>query len=143
MDPIRKQTPYPNRSFASADTSDLLVITDREMINKMPIQDGMKILDVGAGSGRDLVLILDQFPSCICMGIDLVPRNNAPYSIDAGNSMSLPYSNQAFDIAYANGLFGDLLDAEVALTLLEMKRVAKQVYYTEIYDDLSIGFFIG
>lgn len=71
------------------------------------------ILDVGCGTGALLELILEHLPDAKCAGLDLSPNmvqraqdklgNRA--NILLGDSQSLPFSNESFDVVVCNDSF--------------------------------------
>lgn len=97
------------------------------LFEKAGLDSAKRGLEVGCGTGA----ILSELPAHISLhGLDIDAaaldqcRVHAPGALLAqGNALSLPYSNQIFDIVYCHFLLlwvGDPLQA-----LLEMKSVAK------------------
>lgn len=139
MKPIRKDTPI-ERADVGAMVPDECIKSDKEIWKKLPIKPGMWVLDVGACTGRDLRNIAAAYPGVNCLGIDRYPLSK---DVIEGDALSLPFEDKLFDIAYANGVFGDMDDSEIKQTLSEMNRVAHQVFYTEVYEDFSTSFHDG
>ena len=106
--------------------------TARDMVSELDISAYAKILDVGAGNGRDLNWIHDRRPFTTCIGVD----KNWPGWVCA-DATQLPFFDKTFDIAYANSVFCEMTEDEAKSCLAEMKRVAHRVYYSEIYEDGS------
>ena len=97
------------------------------LFKKAELDTASRVLEVGCGTGA----ILSELPNGISLhGLDIDRAAldqchvHAPaVSLVQGNALSLPYSDQEFDIVYCHFLLlwvGDPLQA-----LLEMKRVAK------------------
>lgn len=121
------------------------ILTDRELINKMAIKDGMKVLDVGSGTGRDVKSLLKKYPNCKVSVLDnkqgLLDRVEGATTKVLSDAIQLPFPDNYFDVAYANSVFCEMKQEDVDLALKEMQRVAKKVYYTEVYEDFSVKMF--
>ena len=71
------------------------------------------ILDVGCGTGALLELILERLPNVKCAGLDLSPnmvqcaqtKLGERAHILLGDSQSLPFSNESFDVVVCNDSF--------------------------------------
>lgn len=94
---------------------------------------GSQMLEVGSGTSNCMSLLREYGYTCV--GIDrseLAVRlaERANHSIVRADAAFLPFKDQTFDMAYAQGLFEHLLDVEIRSIVLEMKRVAKRVAFT-------------
>lgn len=121
--------------------SDDNIISDYGFIYRIPVANGMKVLDVGCGTGRDLRCILRNYPNCECVGIDqfnLIPPDERPeIKLVQSDVTKLPFEDNYFDVVYANSVFDEMTDEQVNAVLSEMKRVGKDVWYTELNDDFK------
>lgn len=97
------------------------------LFNKAKLDDANRVLEVGCGTGAILSELSHHIPF---HGLDLDPavlaecRIHAPAaSLIQGNALSLPYSNESFEIVYCHFLLLWVRDPLQAL--LEMKRVTK------------------
>ena len=84
--------------------------------------DGMKVLEVGAGTGRDTDLLADR--GCWACALDYSEESldlmhgsfKHPVAIVCGDALSLPFATDSFDIVFHQGLLehfrnpGDLID---------------------------------
>jgi ubiquinone/menaquinone biosynthesis C-methylase UbiE len=101
------------------------------LFKKAGLDHASRVLEVGCGTGA----ILSELPNHITLhGLDLdlaalaQCRIHAPtVSLIRGNALSLPYSNETFDIVYCHFLLLWVHDPLQAL--IEMKRVTKSGGY--------------
>lgn len=106
-----------------------------QIIDILPIQDGMRILDLGVGSGYLSFPIAKQYPTCQIVGLDIVEKalqtnqkraeeeqlNNISFVNYDG--MNFPFENNSFDLVitrYALHHFPN-----IKFSLSEVKRVLK------------------
>jgi len=97
------------------------------LFNQAKLNDASRMLEVGCGTGA----ILSELPEHIALhGLDLNPAALAECKVNApavalirGNALTLPYSDQSFDIVYCHFLL--LWVKNPLQALLEMKRVTK------------------
>jgi len=97
------------------------------LFNKAKLDNSHRVLEVGCGTGA----ILSELPKHISLhGLDIDPAALAECRIHApaallihGNALTLPYSNETFDIVYCHFLLLWVQDPLQALH--EMKRVTK------------------
>lgn len=111
--------------------------SDISFVGKLPIKDGMRILDVGCFKGRDLRWIAKNFPNCDLYGIDKYQecidyciREQADINVKWAvcDATDLPFSGKIFDIVFSNGVLNDVEEKEAKAILKEMNRIGKQVY---------------
>lgn len=96
--------------------------------------DGLRILDIGCGSGEMLVDLARYggTPSLMC-GIDLLDertsrawQRNQQFAIATGNAAALPYDGSSFDLVLQFTLMSSVLDAGVrAQIAVEALRVLR------------------
>ena len=108
--------------------------TLRQVLRRLDLGEGTRILDVGCGSGGDLQRIAVDFshlrPSL--HGIDLLPdrieraRQVLPpeAALRVGRAEALPYPDRQFDVVLASTVFSSILDDGLAREMArEMARV--------------------
>ena len=87
---------------------------------------GMKILDIGAGTGEDLD-VLNNFGSCYVLDINLEALEQVPENLcidkKCGDANNLPYESEFFDLVVAFDVFEHIDNDYKALD--EIKRVLK------------------
>jgi len=116
----------------------------REALHAADIRDGVRVLDVGCGSGGDLQRIAEEF-SCLhpsLHGVDLLPdrieraRQALPgATLQAGSAERLDYPDKGFDIVIASTVFSSILDQQVAQNVAnEMVRVVADGGVIVCYD---------
>ncbi len=97
--------------------------------------DGMKVLDVGCGTGEFVAYLAATVKDCEFVGIDLdevLLQSASQRPEKQGNSLrfqkadalSLPFEEQNFDLVVSHTFFTNIEDPETAMS--EMKRVAKK-----------------
>jgi len=97
------------------------------LFNQAKLDEASRVLEVGCGTGA----ILSELPNHIALhGLDIDPTALAECQVHApaaalihGNALTLPYSNETFDIVYYHFLLLWVRDPLQAL--YEMKRVVK------------------
>ena len=101
------------------------------------LEDGDRVLDVGAGDGRISRQIFDQRPSVSIDGIDVLLQKDSFMPVRQFDGSRIPYENNSFDVV----LFVDVLHhTDNAVTLLrEARRVATRAIV--IKDHTCDGFF--
>ena len=96
-----------------------------------PVGPGDSVLDVGCGTGTQLMAYADE--GAMCHGIDLSPamldvarrKLGDRADLTVGDATSMPYADDEFDLSVAS-LFLHELPPEVAMSVLtEMARVTK------------------
>lgn len=106
--------------------------TLRKIALKMfPPQNGLKVLEVGCGTGTNLLLY--QQKGCNAAGIDLSPnmlkvarRKLGPSAdIRLGDAADMPFANQQFDLAIAMLTLHEMPPAIRGTVLSEIKRTLK------------------
>lgn len=110
--------------------------TRQLMVELLALKPGMKVLEVGAGTGKDSALIVERIsPGGHAVLSDLSPNmlklarqklNNEQVDIDffIGNASYLPFQDGTFDAVFHFG--GINTFAEVARAFEEMTRVTKK-----------------
>ncbi len=96
-----------------------------------PVSPGMKVLDVGCGTGAQLELYKDQ--KCDIYGIDASPSMLAKAKERLGNSAQLfvtaaekiPFSDNHFDLIIASFVLHEMSIFTRALVMKEMNRLVK------------------
>lgn len=101
------------------------------------LEDGDRVLDVGAGDGRISQLIFDQKPSVSIEGIDVLLQKDSFMPVRQFDGSRIPYEDNSFDVV----VFVDVLHhTDNGVTLLrEARRVAKRAIV--IKDHTCDGFF--
>lgn len=116
------------------------------ILSQLGDNKGVKILDVGCGSGLVLKRAFDLGYSDL-LGADLVPKSVFPeIHIKQANIEHLPFEDKQYDIVICNHTLEHVLDLPKAIS--ELKRVAKKMiitvpkqrYYNYTFD-LHIHFF--
>jgi O-methyltransferase/aklanonic acid methyltransferase len=107
----------------------------RRMLPRLRIRRGAAILDVGSGTGLNLIEAARWFaPARLLCGIDIAPgmvavaqekanRLGIPAQFTVGDAEQLPYPNQLFDVVICNSVFHWFHDRPKAMR--EMARVLK------------------
>lgn len=112
---------------------------DVEWVRTLPIEDGMKVLDVGCFKGRDIRQLWADFPNCQLTGVDRYqPAVDycREHHADTGATFihaegtKLPFKDKEFDVVFENGMIADQDNPEtIKFIKAEMERVGKAVYY--------------
>jgi colanic acid biosynthesis glycosyl transferase WcaI len=105
----------------------------REAFSRAEIHDGVRVLDVGCGSGGDLQRIAEEFAGLhpALRGVDLLPdriehaRQSLPGAVfQVGSADRLDYQDKSFDIVIASTMFSSIHDERLAQAAAgEMTRV--------------------
>lgn len=110
---------------------------------------GLRLLDVGSGTGRFLTFVLDNWPRMRCTALDL----SAPYLARARTALApwsraaavlapaerLPFADASQDIVTAVFLLHELPAAVRVQTAAEMARVLKPGGLLVLLDSLQLG----
>lgn len=99
-------------------------------LRQFPTGPGMRVLDVGCGTGAHLAAFADTGASC--WGVDLSPgmlevaRDRLPKSVDLrlGDATDLPFDDGFFDTVFTSLFLHELDPATRSAVLAEMGRVA-------------------
>jgi len=104
---------------------------EAEIVKAAGLADGMRIVDLGCGSGR-LACALHRSSSVFYVGIDIIQalldyaKTKAPgYLFLMNRGLSIPQADQTVDMVSAFSLFTHLLHAETYVYLQECVRVLK------------------
>jgi ubiquinone/menaquinone biosynthesis C-methylase UbiE len=108
----------------------------REFLERADLRSGMRVLDIGCGTGSLAVLIKRLHPNVEVVGLDPDPnalaraqrkaeRAGVPIQLDQGFSDKLPYPNASFDRVLSTLMFHHVPRAEREPTLREVARVLK------------------
>jgi glycosyltransferase involved in cell wall biosynthesis/ubiquinone/menaquinone biosynthesis C-methylase UbiE len=105
----------------------------REAFRGSEIHDGVRVLDVGCGSGGDLQRIAEEFAGLhpALHGVDLLPdgieraRQSLPGAVfQVGSADRLDYKDKSFDIVIASTVFSSIRDDRLVQAVAsEMTRV--------------------
>ena len=106
----------------------------RVLIDQAQLQPGLRVLDVGCGTGSLLLQIRESLPQVDLTGIDPDPkalararrkaeRRGAPIRFDQGFADSLPYPDAAFERVLSSMMFHHVESDEKAKMLREVHRV--------------------
>ena len=107
--------------------------TIRRSLIKSRLAAGASILDIGCGTGRDLLRMNSEFSRMrlSLYGIDLLPerieraRRDLPgATLSVGSADHLPYVNETFAVVMASMVFSSILQNDVRVNIAnEIKRV--------------------
>jgi ubiquinone/menaquinone biosynthesis C-methylase UbiE len=120
----------------------LVRVTTREgtfkdtLIEQAGIEAGMRVLDVGSGTGTLAIRIKERCPGALVGGLDGDPemlgrarakaeRAGVSVEFSEGLSYELPYEDESFDRVVSSLLFHHLLPADKVRTLAEIRRVLR------------------
>jgi ubiquinone/menaquinone biosynthesis C-methylase UbiE len=106
------------------------------LIEQAEIKGGLRVLDIGCGTGSMAILIKRMHPDAEVVGIDPDPSalsvckrktNRAGLSIefDRGFADHMPYGDASFDRVFSSFMFHHLAADEKTATLGEIRRVLK------------------
>lgn len=105
--------------------------TLRDLVSRMPVEKGARVLDVGTGTGVMVPLLLERVGETgEIVGLDFSPKmleaargKGFPPNVQfvEANVVELPYPDSSFDLVVCNALLPHLPDK--ARTLSEMNRV--------------------
>lgn len=108
----------------------------RRMVDLLELEPGMRVLEIGAGTGSDSVHILERIgPDGELFAQDIsapmlelarekLDGSGALLDFHAGNASYLPFADDSFDAAYHFGALNFFSDKERALA--EMTRVTRE-----------------
>jgi len=94
---------------------------------------GLRVLDIGAGGGKEAVWLFSQGVKEICcldisydfLSLAKKRLRNKPVSFVVANAEKLPFTNNSFDLAFFMGTLHHIVDHQKALA--EVARVAKRI----------------
>ena len=126
-DPYRKSAAHYDR-FVGPLTNALR----HRGVNMYPPKRGMKVLEVGCGTGSNLMLYRQA--GCSVYGIDLSPsmlevaytKLGEGADLQLGDASSMPYQKNFFDLVIAMFLLHDMPSEIRPAVMREMIRVTKQ-----------------
>lgn len=106
------------------------------LIDQAALSPGLRILDVGCGTGTLAVLIKSTHPDVSLVGIDPDPdalerarhkaeREKASIQFDRGFADGLPYPDRSFDRVFSSFMYHHLPSEEKPKTLVEIRRVLR------------------
>lgn len=108
----------------------------RALIDQAGLTSGVRILDVGCGTGTMAVLIKRLHPDVSVVGLDPDPkalarakhkaeREKLSIPFDRGFSDTLPYPDHSFDRVFSSLMYHHLPSQEKSKTLAEVRRVLR------------------
>ena len=108
----------------------------KTLIDQAMLSPGLRILDVGCGTGTMLVLIkrlhpdvsvvgLDPDPDALARGKHKAAREKLSIQFDRGFSDELPYADHSFDRVFSSLMYHHLPSHEKPTTLAEIRRVIR------------------
>lgn len=105
-----------------------------EQLRKVLALPGRRILEIGAGTGRDSfslvsegakVTQLDYAENSLRLLKRLAQRDNIPVTIVGGDTFALPFPDNTFDVVFHQGLLEHFQKPEAARLIRENVRVIK------------------
>lgn len=107
--------------------------TEADVLEHFGLQEGMKILDLGCGSGRLSSVLSKRFKSLQYLGTDVVSEllayaathSSEDYEFLLHDELSCPAPDQSLDFACAFSVFTHLHPAETYLYLSDIRRALK------------------
>lgn len=108
----------------------------RPLIEQAALKSGMRVLDIGCGTGSLAVLIKQSHPQVEVVGLDPDPkalaiatgksdRAGLAIQFEQGFSDRLGYADASFDRVFSSLMFHHLKPDEKSATLREVRRVLK------------------
>jgi ubiquinone/menaquinone biosynthesis C-methylase UbiE len=106
------------------------------LIEQAELKSGLRVLDIGCGTGTMAILIKRMHPEAEVVGIDPDPsalavaerkakRARLSVEFDRGFADHLPYADASFDRVFSSFMFHHLAADEKTATLGEIRRVLK------------------
>ncbi len=127
---------YQNPSFFK---SSRMLLLDPDMLDSYVkwtgIQDGMKVLDVGCGTGAFTYYLSAAVKNCVFHGVDLdeellkvakeevIGKEDNTFEFFAGDALKLDMPSNTYDLVVSHTFLTNICNPKKSL--LEMKRVAK------------------
>ena len=107
-----------------------------KLMNQSTIELGYHVLDIGCGTATLTILIKENHPDAVVVGLDADPKvleiakkkaakDNLDIRFDQGLSYQLPYDNESFDVIFSSLLFHHLNREKKIRTLKEVFRVLR------------------
>ncbi|CAG8447876.1 170_t:CDS:2 [Funneliformis caledonium] len=119
-------------------------------IDKQFKTGGLKVLDVGCGSGEWLLNMSNEHPNCTFVGIDISsimlnqesrPTNLGFIQCDA--LYGIPFPPNTFDFIYSANMFTERKEADWSFIIEDMVRCVKQGGWIELmegaYEFINVG----
>ena len=108
----------------------------QRLLDQASIADGMRVLDVGCGTGSQAIAVKRSKPGAVVVGLDGDPKVLArarekaagaqmQIEFDQGLSYELPYPDQSFDRVLSSLVFHHLVRDDKRRTISEIRRVLK------------------
>ena len=106
------------------------------LIEQAELKGGLRVLDIGCGTGTMAILIKRMHPEAEVVGIDPDPsalavaerkakRARLSVEFDRGFADHMPYADASFDRVFSSFMFHHLAADEKTATLREIRRVLK------------------
>src|ERR1700730_4727237 len=113
------------------------------LIEQAEIKGGLRVLDIGCGTGSLAILIKRMHPEAEVVGIDPDPsalavaerkakRARLSVEFDRGFADHMPYADASFDRVFSSFMFHHLAADEKTATLGEIRRVLKTGGWLEL-----------
>lgn len=104
----------------------------RQFVELFGVTDETRIIDVGGG-GFNWTLVPEQ-PHVTIVNLDVEDRTEGRFTYRRGDGTSLPFADNAFDIAYSNSVIEHVGgEREMAAFAAEITRVAPRYYVQTPY----------
>jgi ubiquinone/menaquinone biosynthesis C-methylase UbiE len=119
------------------------------MLSAMNFLDGTSVLDVGAGTGRTVAYIKNNYPHIDVKGVEPVAElRQVGYSkglsesdLIAGDGLSLPFEDNSFDFVCCFGVLHHIRTPRIVIK--EMLRVAKKAIFISDGNNFAQGSFLS
>jgi ubiquinone/menaquinone biosynthesis C-methylase UbiE len=108
----------------------------RALVEQARLEPGLRVVDLGCGTGTLALLIKDREPGCSVVGVDADPEilrrasakaeeAGAEIEFDEALSTDLPYEDESVDRVLSTLFFHHLMPDDKHATLAEIRRVLR------------------